>query len=220
MREALREFETCRDLDPTHYQAERARDMLREKTRLLPVDRPAEDLWPCFIAGIALLLLVGAQVAKFRGWTEAGSPAGFRFTDATLAAIPSLSQAVSQEPDVLKEITDKLRPAFDKTFADKGTLLSYLNELAGAEWADRYGETLVAYAFVPAGAQRHMCLPDGYWVLMSFGAILFLMAGVCLPYLTSLKAGPLQLEKRAAEQVGAGGVLGFTVEKMRDRTSA
>jgi tetratricopeptide (TPR) repeat protein len=219
MRNALREFETCYDLDPTHYQAERARDMLREKTRYLPVGRSVEDPWAVLIVVIALVLLVLAQVAKFRGWREAGSPAGFRFTDATLAAIPALSQAAAQQPAVAQELTEKLRPAFDKMFADKEALLLHLNGLVGAEWVDRYGETLTAYALVPAGAQRQACLPDGYWVLMSFGAILFLIAGACLPYLTNLKAGPLQLEKKAADQVAPGGALGIPVERMRSRTA-
>jgi hypothetical protein len=53
---------------------------------------------------------------------------------------------------------------------------------------------------------------------LSLGAVLLLIAGLYLPYLTSLKVGPLQLEKSMVEQVGTGGALGITVERMTPRT--
>ena len=51
-------------------------------------------------------------------------------------------------------------------------------------------------------------------VVVVLGALLFLIAGLYLPELTSLKAGPLQLEKGTVAQVGAGGALGITVSAL------
>jgi hypothetical protein len=217
-RDALSEFRICHESDPTHYQAERARDRLEQERSLLPQDQGAQVAARVCVVAVAVALLLLAQYTKFWGWTQVGEPEQYRLTDVTLAQIPPLLQIRAQQPEAFVAFVDKVRPAFDKPFADKEALLVHLHELVGMEWSGQYGETLAAYAFVPAGPRRRVCLCDGYWALMSLGAVLFLIAGLYLPYLTSLKAGPLQLEKRAAEQVGAGGALGITVERMAGGT--
>ena len=50
----------------------------------------------------------------------------------------------------------------------------------------------------------------GYYVLLTFGALLFMVAGLYLPRILKLKVGALELEKSVVEQVATTGGLGIS----------
>lgn len=216
LRDALQNFETSKKRDPTHYQAVRSYEILRDKVRLLPMDRPAQIMASVLVATIAFFLLVVAQVTKFYGWEETGHPSGYMLTQATLTTMTPIPGVLSAETDTFKS---KLKPALGKLYPSKEAMVSHLRQLSGDQWVDRYGEVMAQYAFVPACASHRHYLTEGYWVSLSLGAMLFLIAGFCLPHLTSLKVGALRLEKSTLEQVGHSSEVGISIERMMKSTS-
>lgn len=53
-------------------------------------------------------------------------------------------------------------------------------------------------------------LEAGYYALLSFGSLLFAIAGICLPQLLKLKVAGIELEKNAVDQIATAGGLGIS----------
>lgn len=98
-------------------------------------------------------------------------------------------------------------------------MFDHLRLLSDDRWVGQYGDILAKYAYVPACPSHRHYLSEGYWPLLSLGAMLFMIAGFYLPHLTSLKVGALQLEKSTLEQVGSRSEAGISIERMRNSAS-
>jgi tetratricopeptide (TPR) repeat protein len=73
---------------------------------------------------------------------------------------------------------------------------------------------LLVFALVQAGfflGMNGVSISVGYYVLLTFGSLLFMIAGLTLPQLLKLKVGTVELEKRSVEQVDTQ--ISFSLEK-------
>ena len=52
-------------------------------------------------------------------------------------------------------------------------------------------------------------LSAGYYALLTFGSLIFMVAGLYLPQILKLKVAGIELEKSSVDQIGTGGTLGI-----------
>lgn len=72
-----------------------------------------------------------------------------------------------------------------------------------------FGVFLVAQISVVAGRPIHELNP-GYYVLLTFGALIWMVASICLPQLLKIKVAGIELEKNAVEQITTPTSLGIS----------
>jgi hypothetical protein len=53
-------------------------------------------------------------------------------------------------------------------------------------------------------------LAGGYYALLTFGSLLFMVVGLYLPQILKLRVAGIELEKSSIDQAGAGGTLGIS----------
>ena len=89
-----------------------------------------------------------------------------------------------------------------------------IRELQLGRYAAR---TQKAYLEAVKGLAKHfMIAPDelsahsGYYAVLTFGALIFMVAGLYLPQILKLKVAGIQLEKSSAEQITTPSALGIS----------
>jgi tetratricopeptide (TPR) repeat protein len=111
-------------------------------------------------------------------------------------------------------------PEHHKAYRAKEKLAKRLGYLSPQRLADRLGPLLImilsltVFVFTqtsffiqePIGSLKE----PGYYALLTFGALIFMVAGLYLPQTLKLKVAGIQLEKSAVEQISTSSTLGIS----------
>ncbi len=194
---ALGAFDEVPTGDANFYKAQRAKQKIRERNR--PAERSARlGVW--IIGAGAFVTFAVANVAFLFG--KPGLVPTFQVTPESLQALKA-----AQLPN---EVVAKLQPIAQHGAATKAVFDRDLKSALGDDLAKKYGDAIRE----PAAAGRTLgwqeSLDAGYYALLSFGAMMFMVAGLYLQQLSKLKFGGIELEKTSETTAKVSGPLGIT----------
>lgn len=193
---AIRNFRACSEshvkaIGEGHLKAQRALDSILE-------DRPsflrswAERSGGTLVMALAGLLFVVAQVGLFEGRP-------MRHELLIFNPLSSETQLVLK--DMPGEVATKIRSIETRTFRSSEDANQWLKGFVGNEPYTKFGSQIVATAKPGPLTVEWQNLDLAYYLALTFGSVLLMIAGAYLPQLTSLKLGGVQLEKASAERV-------------------
>ena len=136
------------------------------------------------------------------------------------------SGKITKDDSLLREARSDFWRSFDndpehhKAYRAKVKLEKRLSYLSPQRLADRLGPLLIMllsftvffftqtsfFFHEPAGFLKE----PGYYALLSFGALIFMVAGLYLPQILKLSVGGIKLEKSAVEQITTSSTLGIS----------
>lgn len=184
---ALADFEACLRLDPDHHKARRALDRLKsDSTSLTP--RKVVDRIGAVIFLFAVLVFAVAQLALVRRL-----PARGEFEGLTKESLEAM-RVEGVEPAVV----DRLERVRDLQFRNSTELLTHVRtalDTLGRRLAD---STITQHAVVSPGVDL-VRITTAEYIILTFGSLVFMVAGAYLPHLTGLKVPGLQLEKTGGQ---------------------
>ena len=190
-------FEVVPRKDVNFHKAQRAK--LKISERMQPTDRPAR--WGASIIVIgALVTLVVANV-------------GFVFGKPGLArtfhvAQPSVQMLkAAKAPD---DVVAKVEALTRREGVPKAAFDAEVKAALGDDLAKKYGETLRQQASSELTGSLQESLEPGYYALLSFGALIFIVAGLYLQQLSKLKFGGFELEKTSETETKVIGSMGIS----------
>lgn len=104
----------------------------------------------------------------------------------------------------------KLKNLSGIVFEEKATLIEAIKAVVGSE-ALANKQVLISQIDlnVKASTEATPLLPTGYYALISFGALIFMIAGLYLPKLLKLKVGVIEIEKNSPSEVNNISLLGI-----------
>jgi hypothetical protein len=80
----------------------------------------------------------------------------------------------------------------------------------GDELTKKFGDIVREQSSAGPVVQWHESLETGYYALLSFGALMFMVAGLYLQQLSKLKFGGIELEKTTETATKVTGSLGIS----------
>ena len=188
--QALHDFDQSLELDPSHQKARRATGRMRDELRGAGPQGWMDRWVPGIVVALALLLFVMAQFGVFIG-VPAREPR---------AALTAESMAGLARAGLPADALAKLKPMESKSYRSFPEMLAEAQKRLGPD-AWKSAQPLVErYAFLGDAALGLRPMELSIYALLTFGALLVLMAGAYLPQLSSLKLAGLQLEKGTAER--------------------
>jgi tetratricopeptide (TPR) repeat protein len=194
---ALSAFDAVPNGDANFHKAQRAKQKITERTQ--PSERSAR--WGAWIIVFgAFVTFVVANVAFLIG--KPGLVATFQVTTDSLQE----ARAVKL-PD---EVIVKLAPLAQRGPAPKAAFDSDLRLALGDDLAKKFGDAIREHAAAGPTLRWQESLEAGYYALLSFGALMFVVAGLYLQQLSKLKFGGIELEKTSETTTKVTGPLGIT----------
>jgi hypothetical protein len=109
-----------------------------------------------------------------------------------------------------QDVLDKLQSLAKRGAVPKDTFDVELKSALGDELTKKFGDIIRNQASAGPMVQRHESLETGYYALLSFGALMFMMAGLYLQQLSKLRFGGIELEKTTEAATKVIGSLGIT----------
>jgi hypothetical protein len=194
---ALAAFDEVPPRDANFHKAQRAKIKIRERTQAS--DRSARwGTWIVVFGGVLTLLV--ANIAFLLG--KPGLTRTFQVQDASVQSLKTAKAPddVIARVEALGRREPLPRPSFE----------SELKSALGEEWAKRMGDTVRAQASTQLAPGWHEAIEAGYYALLSFGAMIFIVAGLYLQQLSKLKFGGIELEKTSEATTKVIGSLGIT----------
>ena len=140
------------------------------------------------LAAIAAVVFVLCQL-QFFYFDRPSDNIYYRINDGNIALFTQLMPLDEATQKAIEEIKNV-------RFTDSATLVDSLKPLLGEELYANHLNLLNSIDFSakePAVSQAK--ISTGYYALISFGALVFVIAGLFLPQLMKLKVGPIELEK-------------------------
>ena len=192
VKEARDDFLKCAGLDPDQHKAVRAAKILNEQLLKFTPRSLLEDWCPLILMVFAAALFAVAQVGLFR----AILPLRKEELVLTPASFAVIQNAVKGE-DVIKA----LKLIENKPFPNEEKLATGIRSVLGEKATASVNIPLIQDAASKVSQVDYERMDAGSYLLLTFGAMLFMIAGAFLPQLTSLKLAGIQLEKGTAERV-------------------
>jgi len=200
LKQARQDFLTCRDFNPTHQKALRAIEKLEDRLAYFSPEWLTEKLGPLSIFTASILIFLAVQLTFFI--LPIFNKPSLRITETSLQAIGS------QLP---KEVAEKLNPLKNQEFSSEEALLDALqlrfNEDKQMQTVKSWVHSNINKINTEKGFPK---IDGGYYVLLTFGLLLFMVVGLYLPQVLKLKVAGIELEKGTIDQARAGGILGIS----------
>ena len=189
--EAREDFRACVKADGEHHNARRALEKMQKRRGPFSRQVLTELVGPWMTAGLSLCIFVIAQLAFFSTYLKPGqepSPA----TGSVVSAVNK--EAVTATARVAGLEALSIAPA------------EAAPDTRSREASKDKGQ---AGASTEAKAPRKGMIGEGMYALLSFGSLLFLIAGFYLPQILKLKVAGIELEKSVVDQIAAPTALGI-----------
>jgi tetratricopeptide (TPR) repeat protein len=197
LEQAKKDFDNCIARNPSHQKARRAKEKIDNRLRHFSRDWLTQKAGPVGILAMAVIVFVVVQAAFFLPLINQPS---LIVSDRTLQAaakqvpgapVESLNQIKNEEFNSRKMLSERLQGLLP---ADGGKLV---------EAVMQHSEQVKRFENVPD-------MPAGYYALLTFGSLLFMVVGLYLPQILKLRVAGIELEKSSVDQAGAGGTLGIS----------
>ncbi len=197
LQDALAAFGEVPVGDANFHKAQRAKQKIRERTQ--PAER--SQRWGAWIIVVgAFVTFAVANVAFLVG--KPGLVLTFQVTPDSLQALKA-----ARLPD---EVVGKLGALAQHGAAPKPAFDSDLKLALGDDLAKKFGDAIRERATAGPALRWQESLDAGYYALLSFGALMFMVAGLYLQQLSKLKFGGIELEKASETAAKVTGPLGIT----------
>ena len=188
--QALADFRMCVKNDPEHSEAKRAIARIEENQAHAASQNRLERWGSCIVVVVSLLLCVAAQVMFFIGHPVYHPK--IKLTEESLRML----EAVLAPGDRVQ----KLKPMADVEFSTNELLLARAKGLLGEKSLEPAIHDELLRQAVHEQVREWATLEVGYYALLTFGGLIFMIAGAYLPKLTGLKVAGFHLEKSTAER--------------------
>jgi tetratricopeptide (TPR) repeat protein len=194
---ALRAFDEVPLVDPNYHKAQRARLKIKERTQI--AERSARSgAWIIVISAFVIFLITNFTFLL----GKPGFATAFQITDQSLLVLKAAQVPV--------DAVDKLEALSKGTALTKAAFDAKLKSVLGDDVTAKYGDIIRGQAATEPAFQWHESLETGYYALLSFGALMFMVAGLYLQQLSKLKFGGFELEKTTEAATNVVGSLGVT----------
>lgn len=199
---AMEYFRKVEKWTPNYYKAQRAITKINEKIH--PPQGMLHKVGPMLILVFSLVVFILAQllftfgkpVLGFSGYTIDKNKLEMTFIKKALDPLVMAVLKSEFEQKLVFSSPDDLAYRIKREFGD--SIASTVNP---SELLQKSGG-LTIKAFQP--------LDSGYYVLITFGCLLFMIAGLYLSEISKLKVGALELEKSTIDQISTSSSLGIT----------
>lgn len=204
--DALEDFKTAKELNPDHHQADRARLRLGTKLRSSRSERFFERFGPWFIAIFSMIILVLSQIFFYFPPKPAQKQL-YKIGDENSAffSVIGLSDEQLGKLDTIKNVV----------FDNKQAMLDAVENIVGLQTFHSNQLFLESLQFetlrpeVPGSR-----LAPGFYALITFASLLFIIAGFYLPQMLKLKVGAIEIEKNTVSSASIGASIGIEKSSM------
>ncbi|MEM8898870.1 MAG: tetratricopeptide repeat protein [Bacteroidota bacterium] len=200
IKESLKFFGKAQEVNPENLKAKKAKEKIDNSILSFQKSSRTENLGAILVTGLSLIVfLLGQYFFYFHSPRE-------NEVSLTQQNVTQLSGILTLDSVEMANITKLVSVPFE----EKSALLKAVEgSVAKAKTAGKM-ETLNALSL---GKQESVkgqpLLPPGYYALISFGAIMFMIAGFYLPKLLKLKVGVIEIEKNSLSEAHDFSLLGI-----------
>jgi tetratricopeptide (TPR) repeat protein len=191
VRAALRDFEQIKPHGADYHKAQRAIALIKDESLSGSSRSLMERGSAGFVFSLAICMFVLAQLGFF--WGLPVREEQFALTGHSLAAFSKAGIETAR--------VETLKPIENLPFPSREEMLARAKELLGDGDFTKMKDNLLRHVERADGGYRLERIQIGYYALLAFGALLFIIASAFLPQLTRLKVAGLELEKSTVERV-------------------
>lgn len=188
------------EADENYHKARRAIAKISERLSPISSQNIESRTGPLVVSVLAFLLFVVSLFAFFKGRPEFAS-SGFVLTEQSLEVL-----GAAQLPPESIQALDAL---VGQEFVTQEGLLAAVELIAGEEVFKSYEKVLLAQPLQVPPELQWKPIDVGYFALMAFGSLIFMVAGLYLQQISKLKFGSIEIEKSSVSQISSSGALGI-----------
>ncbi len=200
---ALSDFKQCQKRDPFHQKAKRAIEKILDMPERSLSRRIMERIGPPVIFAVSLIIFIMSQVSFYIG-KPTWDTNSVMITDKSMVKL--LSRVNAEEAQkALEAMQGQVSIPLDK-FLD-----TFVPEI-GKERFDKLKQTIIKCAQRSNKLRWVQPIDLGYYVLLTFGSLIFMITGFYLPHLSKMKFGTIEmeLEKGPGAQITPSGGLNIS----------
>jgi len=196
---AKRDFDLCQKLNPLHQKARRAKEKVDKRLAYFSRDRLTDTIGPKTIYWMSITVFLVVQLAFFI--MPLLNRPSLVLSDKSLQAA-----AAQASPEELKSLTalKNLR------FSNSADLANAVKPLLLAANVEKVTAAVLQNAERVKPVENFPELEGGYYALLTFGSLLFMVVGLYLPQILKLRVAGIELEKSSVDQAATGGTLGIS----------
>jgi|GEM_PF-6522546 len=198
LEQAQKDFNTCVDLNPSHQKAKRAKEKIDKRLGYFSRDRLTETTGPRAIFWMSITIFAFVQLAFYV------APV---FNRPKLVVSDKSLQAVAKQ--VSPETLASLEALKNQKFDSQEALSNALNQLVKTD-VETVTTAVLQNASMVKPVEDFPEMPAGYYALLTFGSLLFMVVGLYLPQILKLRVAGIELEKSSVDQAATGGTLGIS----------
>ncbi|OOP56639.1 MAG: hypothetical protein AYP45_08000 [Candidatus Brocadia carolinensis] len=203
LKEALHDFKACQKNDPFHQKAKRAIEKIEKKYDVFSSRGIVERISPCVVIVISFMIFVMSQVSFYFG----------KPTLSRNCVVVTEEPVVQSQPRIKfsKDVQRVLNAMVGQVFTAPDEFFNTLKPMIGEQKLNKLKPLLIRYVQLSRKLRWVQFIDVGYYVLLTFGALIFMIAGFYLPNLSKMKFGTIELEKGPSSQITPSG--GIELEK-------
>jgi tetratricopeptide (TPR) repeat protein len=187
--------------DSNYYKARRALKKISERLSPLSIQKIEQRGAPMLVSALALLIFI-INLFVFAKGVPTQSPSTFSLTK---DALDVLKAANAPEEDLVK-----LSNLVGKEFTTQDGLLAAVQLSIGDENFSKYKDLLSSQRLeFSTGKIVWKPIEVGYFTLMAFGSLIFIVAGLYLQQISKFKFGTIEIEKSPVNQISSSIGLGL-----------
>lgn len=195
---AQKDFDSCIQLNPLHQKAKRAKEKVDKRLAYFSRDRLTETIGPRTIYCMSITVFVVVQLAFFL--MPFFNRPSLIVSDKTLEAA-----SAHASPEELQG----LRSLKNSEFSNRDELSNTVKPLLKTN-AEKVTAAVLENAERVKPIENFPELAGGYYALLTFGSLLFMVVGLYLPQILKLRVAGIELEKSSVDQASTGGTLGIS----------
>ncbi len=188
------------EADKNFHKAKRALSKVLERLNPVSTRNIEQRTGPILISFLAFVLFVVSLFAFFKGRPEFASP-GFALTDQTLQVL--------ETANLPPEAVQGLNALVGREFSTQEGLLAAVKLITGEEVFQEYEQVLLVQPLEAPVELQWKPIEIGYFTLMAFGSLIFMVAGLYLQQISKFKFGSIEIEKSSVSQISSSGALGI-----------
>jgi tetratricopeptide (TPR) repeat protein len=205
LQNALKDFGKCLEHNPSHQKAIRAAEKIEKRLGIFSRDRLTETDGPRAIFAMSIIIFAAVQAAFYI--VPFLNRPSLKVTDKSL-------QAVAKQ--VPAEVLPGLETLKNKKFDSQESLSNAIQPLVKSDQVEAVKAAVLQNADTVKPIEDFPEMAAGYYALLTFGSLLFMVVGLYLPQILKLKVAGIELEKSSVdqaatgEQAATGGTLGIS----------
>jgi len=199
---ALEDFRKVEKGTPNYYKAQRA--ITKINGRIHPPQGMLHKVGPILILAFSLVVFILAQLLFTFGKPVLG------FSDYMIdkSKLEKRFAAKVIDPSVLIELKREMEQRV--VFSSPGDFEEQIKQEFGDSIASKINSSELLLKSGDLTIKAFQPLESGFYVLITFGCLLFMIAGLYLSEISKLKVGALELEKSTIDQISTSSSLGIT----------